>query len=132
MCGWKRSGGRWTRLPHVSPRLTRSERRTRVKFTDLHTEPTKDVQGLHVFVTVDEGRSYTMGKVSIDGPAPVEAAELLRNVDVKSGDVANFDKVDQGLEAMRKAVRRAGYLNAKVTADRVVDDGHESVDAVGH
>ena len=97
-----------------------------------HTEPTKDVQGLHVFVTVDEGRSYTMGKVSIDGPAPVEAAELLRNVDVKSGDVANFDKVDQGLEAMRKAVRRAGYLNAKVTADRVVDDGHESVDAVVH
>ena len=106
--------------------------RMRVKFTDLHTEPTKDVQGLHVFVTVDEGRSYTMGKVSIDGPAPVEAAELLRNVDVKSGDVANFDKVDQGLEAMRKAVRRAGYLNAKVTADRVVDDGHESVDAVVH
>ncbi|HEY1220316.1 MAG: POTRA domain-containing protein [Bryobacteraceae bacterium] len=106
--------------------------RMRVRFTELSTEATKDVLGLHVFVTIDEGRSYTMGKVSIDGPAPVEASELLRNIDVKHGDVANFDKVDQGLEAMRKAVHRAGYLNAKITADRVVDDGHESVDAVVH
>jgi outer membrane protein assembly factor BamA len=106
--------------------------RMRVRFTELTTEPTKDVQGLHVFVTIDEGRSYTMGKVSIEGPAPMEASELLPNIEVKTGDVANFDKVNQGLEAMRKAVRRAGYLDAKVTADRVVDDGHESVDAVIH
>jgi outer membrane protein insertion porin family len=106
--------------------------RMRVRFTELSTEPAKDVLGLHVFVTIDEGRSYTMGKVTIEGPAPDEAAELLRNIDVKHGDVANFDKVDEGLDAMRKALRRAGYLNAKITADRVVDDGHESVDAVIH
>jgi len=106
--------------------------RMRVRFTELTTEPAKEVQGLHVIVTIDEGRSYTMGKVSIDGPAPAEATELLRKIDVKTGDVANFDKVDQGLEEMRKALRRAGYVNAKVTADRVVDDGHESVDAAIH
>ena len=73
-----------------------------------------------------------MGKVSIEGMAPIDAADLLRDIDVKHGDVANFDKVDQGLETMRKALRRDGYLNAKITADRVVDDGHESVDAVVH
>jgi outer membrane protein assembly factor BamA len=106
--------------------------RMRVRFTELQTEPTKEVQGLHVFVTVDEGRSYTMGKVSIDGPAPAEAADLLRKIDMKTGDVANFDKVDQGLDTMRKALRRAGYLNAKVTAERVVDDAHESADAAIH
>ncbi|MFY9724241.1 MAG: POTRA domain-containing protein [Bryobacteraceae bacterium] len=106
--------------------------RMRVRFTELRTEPTKDVQGLHVFVTIDEGRSYTMGKVSIDGPVPVEAGTLLRGIDLKTGDVANFDKVNQGLDTMRKEIRRAGYLNAKITADRVVDDGHESVDVVLH
>ncbi|HEY1183516.1 MAG TPA: POTRA domain-containing protein [Bryobacteraceae bacterium] len=106
--------------------------RMRVRFTELQTEPAKDVLGLHVFVTIDEGRSYTMGKVSIEGAAPVDAADLLRDIDVKHGDVANFDKVDQGLETMRKALRREGYLNAKITADRVVDDGHESVDAAVH
>jgi len=106
--------------------------RMRVRFTELETEPATGVQGLHVFVTIDEGRSYTMGKITIDGQAPAEAADLLRKIDVKAGDVANFDKVDQGLETMRKALRRAGYLNAKVTAERVVDDGHESVDAAIH
>ena len=106
--------------------------RMRVRFTELSTEPTKDVLGLHVFVTIDEGRSYTMGKVSLDGPAPVDASDLLREIDVKAGDVANFDKVSHGLDEMRKILRRAGYLNAAVTADRVVDDGHESVDAVIH
>jgi outer membrane protein insertion porin family len=104
--------------------------RMRVKFTELHTEPTKDVLGLHVFVTIDEGRSYTIGKVSIEGLPPVDAADLVRDVDVKAGDVANFDKVEQGLETMRKALHREGYLDAKITADRVVDDGHETVDAV--
>jgi outer membrane protein insertion porin family len=106
--------------------------RMRVRFTELATEPAKEVQGLQVFVTIDEGRSYTVGKLSIDGPAPPEAAELLRKIDVKTGDVANFDKVDQGLEEMRKALRRSGYMNARVTADRVVDDAHESVDAAIH
>jgi outer membrane protein insertion porin family len=106
--------------------------RMRVRFTELATEPTKEVRGLKVTVTVDEGRSYTMGKIAIDGPAPETAAELLHKIDMKTGDVANFDKVEQGLETMRKALRREGYLNAKVTADRVVDDGHESVDAAIH
>ncbi|HUI43567.1 MAG TPA: POTRA domain-containing protein [Terriglobia bacterium] len=104
--------------------------RMRVKFTEISTEPDKDVQGVHVFVTIDEGRSYTLGKVSIEGPTPVEAGTLLRTMDVKAGDVANFDKINQGLDAMRKELRRTGYLNAKLSADRVVDDGHETVDAV--
>jgi outer membrane protein insertion porin family len=106
--------------------------RMRVRFTGLATEPTKEVRGLKVTVTVDEGRSYTMGKIAIDGPAPETAAELLRKIDMKTGDVANFDKVEQGLETMRKALRREGYLNAKVTADRVVDDAHETADAAIH
>ena len=106
--------------------------RMRVKFTEISTEPAKDVEGVHVFVTIDEGRSYTLGKVSIEGPTPVEAGTLLRTMDVKAGDVANFDKIGQGLDAMRKELRRTGYLNAKASADRVVDDGHETVDAVIH
>ena len=106
--------------------------RMRVKFTAIETQPAKEVQGLDVIVTIDEGRSYAIGKIAIDGPAPAEAAELLRKIDVKAGDVANFDKVEAGLEAMRKGLRKLGYLNAKVTADRVVDDAHESADAAIH
>ncbi|HEY1341463.1 MAG TPA: POTRA domain-containing protein [Bryobacteraceae bacterium] len=102
--------------------------RIRVKFPKLRTEAAKTVDGLNVFVTVDEGPSYELGKVAIDGPSPVSPEGLLKIGDFKTGDVANFDRVNEGLERIRKAVRRAGFLDAKVTADRKIDDAEKKVD----
>jgi outer membrane protein assembly factor BamA len=101
--------------------------RVRVAFPELHTEPTTDVKGLRVVVTVDEGESYTLGKLSV-GPSPVRSDTLLKEADLKTGDVANYDKVNKGVEAMRKTARHAGYLDAKVMVDRKIDDGKKAVD----
>jgi outer membrane protein insertion porin family len=106
--------------------------RVRVAFPKIRTEPATDVEGLHVFVTVDEGQSYELGKVEIAGPSPVDPAVLLKEGDFKNGDVANFDRVTDGLERIRKAVRRAGYLQAKVTSDRKIDDAKKTVDVAVH
>ena len=102
--------------------------RVRVAFPAIRTEPVKDVQGVHVFVTVDEGESYELGKVSIDGKPPLPAESLLKAGDFKTGDVANMERVNQGLERIRKAVQRAGYMNAKVTSEHTIDDGKKVVD----
>ena len=99
--------------------------RVRVAFTEVRTEPVNDVEGVHVFVKVDEGQSYELGKVAIAGPSPVDAAVLIKAGDFKTGDVANFDRVNEGLEKIRKAVRRAGYLDVKVTSERNIDDDEE-------
>jgi outer membrane protein insertion porin family len=102
--------------------------RVRVSFPALRTEPVKDVKGVHVFVTVDEGESYELGKVSIDGRPPLPAQSLLKAGDFKTGDLANMERVNQGLERIRKAVARAGYINAKVTSDHKIDDEKKAVD----
>jgi outer membrane protein insertion porin family len=102
--------------------------RLRVAFPKIRTEPAKDVQGVHVFVKVDEGQSYELGKVAIEGSSPVDTKELLKAGDFKTGDLANMDRVAQGVVKMRDAVRRAGYLNAEVTSDRHVDDDRKVVD----
>ena len=102
--------------------------RVHVRFLEIRTEPDKTVQGLHVFVTVEEGQSYTLGKIGVDGPTPVDPAALLKAADLKSGDVANYDKVNEGIEKMRKAVRHAGFLEARVAANRHLDDGEQKVD----
>ncbi len=102
--------------------------RVRVAFPAIRTEPVKDVQGVHVFVTVDEGESYELGKVSIDGKPPLPAESLLKAGDFKTGDVANMQRVSQGLDRIRKAVERAGYMNAKVTSERTINDGKKTVD----
>ena len=102
--------------------------RLRVAFPKIRTEPAKDVSGVNVFVTVDEGEPYELGKVSIEGTPPVPPETLLKAGDFKTGDVANMDRVNEGLERMRKAVRRAGYMNANVSMQRTLDEGKKSVD----
>jgi outer membrane protein assembly factor BamA len=102
--------------------------RVRVSFPEVRAEPVSDVEGVHVFVKIDEGESYQLGKVEIAGPSPVDASVLLKAGDFKTGDVANFDRVNEGLEKIRLAVRRAGYLDAKVTPQRRIDDAKKAVD----
>ena len=69
-------------------------------------------------MTVDEGETYNLGKVSIDGPTPLKPEELLNAGDFKTGELANFDKINDGIERMKKALRHAGYMNADVTVRR--------------
>jgi len=106
--------------------------RVRVSFPEIRTEPMKEPEGVHVFVKIDEGISYDLGKVDIAGPTPVDPAALLKAGDFKTGDVANMDKVAEGLEKIRLAVRHAGYLDAKVTSDRKIDDEKKAVNIVVH
>ena len=98
-----------------------------MSFPEIRTEPDKDVAGVHVYVTIDEGISYDLGKVDVVLPTPVDPAVLLKAGDFKTGDVANMDKVSEGLDKIRLAVRHAGYLDAKVTSDRKIDDEKKTV-----
>jgi outer membrane protein assembly factor BamA len=106
--------------------------RVRVSFPEIRTEPMKEPEGLHVFVKMDEGVSYDLGKVEVAGPTPVDPAALVKAGDFKTGDVANMDKVAEGLEKIRLAVRHQGYLDAKVTSDRKIDDEKKAVNVVVH
>jgi outer membrane protein assembly factor BamA len=99
----------------------------RVAFPELRIKSAADVKGVHVFVTVSEGVSYELGKVTIDGPSPLAAAELIKAGEFKSGDVNVREHVTEGIERMKKTVRRAGYLDAQVFSDRKIDDGKHVV-----
>lgn len=119
-------------LNHAVRPVYEQRGRVRMSFVEVRTEPVSDVEGVHVFVKIDEGQSYELGKVAIAGPSPVDAAVLIKAGDFKTGDVANFERVNEGLEKIRKAVRRAGYLDAKVTSERTIDDAKKAVDVAVH
>jgi outer membrane protein assembly factor BamA len=99
----------------------------RVSFPTITTVPNKDVTGLNVTVTVDEGDTYKLGNVAIDGPTPVSADELLKTGDFKTGDLVNFDHVNEGLERMKKTLRHDGYMKAQLTTRRTIDDDKRTV-----
>jgi len=101
--------------------------RLRVTFNNIRTEPAKDVQGLHVFVTVEEGDSYQLSKLEIARPSPVRPEDLLKAGDVPTSEAVNFDRIGEGLERMRKILLHAGYMQAKLTTSRAIDDAKKEV-----
>lgn len=106
--------------------------RVRVNFPEIRTEAATDVKGLTVTVTVDEGEVYTLGKVTIADRTPVDSRVLLHAGNFKTGDVANMDLVNQGIERIHQELRRAGYIQSQVLMTRQVDQGHKTVDIAVH
>jgi outer membrane protein assembly factor BamA len=102
--------------------------RMRASFPKIRTEEDEDVKGIHVIVTVDEGEVYTLHNVGIAKPSPLPEPQLLHEADIKTGDIANFDLIGAGLERVKAAVRRAGYLDVKASIDRQFDDAKKTAD----
>lgn len=106
--------------------------RMRVSFPTIRTAEDQDVTGIHVIVGVNEGEVYTLSGVSVAKPAPLPEAQLLHEADIRTGDIANFDLIAAGLERIRAAVRRAGYLDAQVSMDRQFDDAKKTAAVAFH
>ena len=132
-------GGVGVGLPYTEPRfrelldtsvrpLYDARGRVRVAFPKIAVEPAKDVSGLVVTVAVEEGASYDLGQVRIEGAPGFKREELLKTGNFKTGDLANFEVVQQGLERIRNALRRSGYLNAQTAVERKIDDARKTVD----
>lgn len=98
--------------------------RLKVAFPKIETAKAKDVQGVIVTVTVEDGPVFELGKVTLVGVSP----ELLEEAKVKKGDLANFQEINYGAERIRNEVRRQGYLKAAVTVDRKLNEQRQSVD----
>jgi outer membrane protein insertion porin family len=99
----------------------------RVAFPKIATEPAKDVRGLAVKVTVEEGPAYELGEVKLEGTTAVKIES-----EFKSGEVANFDEIAQGVEQIKKKLRRQGYMKADARIDRNVNDKRKTVDLTIH
>ncbi|MBI3470812.1 MAG: hypothetical protein HY013_05600 [Candidatus Solibacter usitatus] len=100
--------------------------RIRVQWTKIQVEKAKTVEGLRVTVTVDEGPSFDLGEVKLAGQAP--AKNLLKEGAFKSGELANFDEIQAGLERMKKSLRRQGYMHNEIQVERTLNDKTKSVD----
>lgn len=106
--------------------------RLHVTFPKIRAETEKDVRGVHVYVTVDEGEVYNLGKVAVIStaatPNPIAAERLLAEGDFKTGDIDNSELIAAGLERIRKKLLVAGYLDAEVSVDRRLDDAKKIAD----
>jgi len=104
--------------------------RIRVAFTKVAVEKASDVQGLAVKVTVEEGSTYDLGEVRIDGAPHFEALRLLKTGKFKTGDLADFDEIGQGVDRIKKVLAHQGYMRNDVQIVRKIDDAKKIVSLV--
>jgi outer membrane protein insertion porin family len=100
----------------------------KVAFPKLETSPSADVTGIDVKVTVDEGIEYKLTRVAVAGRSQSESAKILRTAKLPTMTVANFDEIREAAKRVQEAMRHQGYLDAKVTTDKKVDDQNQSVE----
>jgi outer membrane protein insertion porin family len=103
----------------------------RVLFPEIKAEKDRDVNGMALTVKVEEGASYSLGEVTVDG-SRLAAAELLKVANLKRGDVFNILLIQAGVARIEKRVRREGYMRVKTRIDRKVNDPAKTVGLAIH
>ncbi|MGA2742183.1 MAG: POTRA domain-containing protein [Bryobacteraceae bacterium] len=106
--------------------------RVRVVFTKLTVTKATDVQGLAVKVTLEEGGTYDLGAVRIEGASHFEPARLLKTGKFKTGDLADFDEIGKGVDRIKKVLAHEGYMRNDVQIVRKIDDAKKTVSLVMH
>lgn len=99
----------------------------RVAWTKIETEPAPNVEGVNVKVEIDEGGSFELAAVAIEGAEGFDNRELLAAAKLKTGETANFDEVKEGAERVRKLLQRNGHMRAGAAVERSIDDAAKTV-----
>ncbi len=99
----------------------------RVAWTKITTEPAGDVDGLQVTVAIDEGGSFELAAVRIEGAEDFDNRELLQAAKIKTGETANFNEIKEGAERVRKLLQRNGHMRAAAAVEREINDAEKTV-----
>jgi outer membrane protein insertion porin family len=100
----------------------------RVAFPTIVTAPSTEVTGVDVKVTVDEGVEYKLTRVAVAGRSASESTRILRTAKIPQMTVANFEEVTQAARRVQDSMRHQGYLDARVTTDKKVDETNKTVE----
>ncbi|GAB4363683.1 MAG: hypothetical protein OHK0021_07550 [Bryobacter sp.] len=101
--------------------------RLRVRYPKIEATPSPGLNAVDVMVEVEEGEEYKLRKVSVEGLGKSNE-EMLRAGEFQEDLPANMTLVAEGAKKIEAAVRRNGYLDARVNEVREVDDAAKAVD----
>jgi len=101
-----------------------------VQFTKIVTEPSTQVTGVNVKVTLVEGERYKLGEVSVRGAMADETKHILRVAKMPQMAILDFDQVRQAATRVKDGLRHEGYLDAQVSIDREIHEDKKTVDVI--
>jgi outer membrane protein assembly factor BamA len=89
---------------------------------------TPATQRVALFVHVDEGPQYKLGRITFRKNRAISNVEALRHLfPIKDGDIFSREKIGKGLESLRKVYGQFGYINFTSIPDTTFDDENELI-----
>jgi len=89
--------------------------------------PHKSTQEIAVVLPVTEGSEYYWEKADWNGNQQILKEDLNGLLGMKERDIANQDKIDAGVEAVKRAYDTKGFIDASVDPKIILDDGTKLV-----
>lgn len=80
------------------------------------------VQPVNVVITVEEGPEFYWEKAEWSGNRVFSTEELDRLLGMKTKEVANQEKINAGLAAIKRAYETRGFIEAAVKPNEILDD----------
>ncbi len=118
-------------LLDASTRAQYEERgRVGVSFPKIAVEKAGKIDGVSVTITVNEGESYSLGKVQVVG-VPADEADSIKSIGKwRTGDIANLEEVRNGAIKIADRLRNDGYLNVTQKSEHTIHEKDHTVDAL--
>jgi outer membrane protein assembly factor BamA len=88
----------------------------------LHSNNSGPVQEVSVSLSVEEGQEFYWEKAEWMGNRVFTSEELDRLLGMKPKEVANQEKIDAGLTAIKRAYDTRGFIEAAVKPQEILDD----------
>jgi outer membrane protein assembly factor BamA len=99
----------------------------RAKFPSIETQSSgKD--SVSVTATVDEGKLYRWGRLTVHGGEGLDEAEMLKQVQLRSGHPADLSNLGQRVGKMESRLRGLGYLGIRSARKLSIHDDTQLVD----
>lgn len=102
--------------------------RLRVTFPSIDTGKAKNVDGVAVTITVDEGPAYALGEARLTGVPANEVSQMDDLMAWRKGEEVNFDDIRAGLDKVKQRSYSRGFLHVSAHSERAIDDANHTVD----
>lgn len=83
--------------------------------------------GVSVSLPVEEGLAYNWDKAEWEGNQAIPAQDLEKSLGMRSGELADGLKIDSGLDSVRGAYGKQGYIGLRLTLAPDFDDATRRV-----
>lgn len=100
-------------------------------YLDVHVGPAElqevEPGRVQIRLPIAEGPRYRVGEIKIEGVEVLDAGDLMRAIELRSGAIASSGRIESAAQQLRDAYAAAGYRRTRVMADLLPRVGEPDV-----